>query len=260
MAGRSKDDAGGAAFHNPFEAMGRDWRKRQGRRRREERELAVEAAATEARRLQAEEQARAEARAERERRRAADPDEAFRVATADVAPIAAAPERVTARSRPPAVDGSAARRRELEALDAAEGFNLSYGDGFVRGRAVDVSRHTIDRLARGEFAVGRHLDLHGYTLEDARVLVDEFLAGRQKGLDRCVLIVTGKGRNSPGGAGVLRLCVPEWIAKGPSSRRVLGFVTARPCDGGDGALYVLLRRSHSRKTHIVLETGGIGSD
>jgi DNA-nicking Smr family endonuclease len=138
---------------------------------------------------------------------------------------------------------------------ADEYFDLRFSDQYVRGRSQDVRPETMDKLARGEFAVRSHVDLHGMAFDHAREAVDEFIAQcRAKG-ERCVLIITGKGRNSPGQIGVLREGIPEWLARGPSARCVLAFVTARPCDGGEGALYVLLRRHASRKARIDIESG-----
>jgi DNA-nicking Smr family endonuclease len=165
--------------------------------------------------------------------------------------------------RPPDLSEIEARRRdersaELSAMARGEGFDVTYEDLHVRARAASVSRETLARLERGEFAISAHLDLHGMPFEDARRAVDAFLAEQQKKGRRCVLIVTGKGKNSPGGQGVLRERVPEWLARGPSSRRVLAFASARACDGGVGALVVLMRAGSSRKTRIDVEHGGAG--
>ncbi|MFQ5351952.1 MAG: Smr/MutS family protein [Candidatus Binatia bacterium] len=98
------------------------------------------------------------------------------------------------------------------------------------------------RLERGEFIVRSRLDLHGMVLEDAVNAAASFIAAcRQKG-ERCVLIVTGKGRGSTGGRGVIREELPRWLSDGRGSAAVLAFVTARPRDGGSGALYVLLSK------------------
>ncbi len=133
--------------------------------------------------------------------------------------------------------------------------DLSLSDRFVRGRSASVSKRTMESLVRGEFAVHSHIDLHGMVLEDAMQAVDFFIADRHKHGQRCVLIVTGKGRNSPGQQGVLRQQIPEWLARGPSARLILGFASARPCDGGEGALYVLLVKQVSGKHRIDVETG-----
>ena len=138
---------------------------------------------------------------------------------------------------------------------ADEHFDLRFSDRYIRASAAGVSKETVAKLERGEFAVRSHVDLHGMALDDARRAVDEFLADRHRYGERCVLVITGKGRNSRRQVGVLREKIPEWLARGPSARRVLAFVTARPCDGGEGALYVLLRKDAASKTRIDVLAG-----
>jgi DNA-nicking Smr family endonuclease len=182
----------------------------------------------------------------------------FRDATVGATSLSRTPRRITARPVLPARDVSAAAsERAIDPTDD-EHFDFRFSDLYVQGRAAGVSRETVAKLSRGEFAVRSHVDLHGMALDDARDAVDQFLADRQKRGDRCVLVITGKGKNSRGQIAVLRERIPEWLARGPSARRVLAFVTARPCDGGEGAFYVLLRRDASRKIRIDVEAGGGG--
>jgi DNA-nicking Smr family endonuclease len=177
---------------------------------------------------------------------------------AGVAPIAAGAVRVVVRRRPDLSSIEAKRQQDLAELARAEGFDVTYEDRYVRARASGVSFETLARLEKGEFPISAHLDLHGFAFEDARRAVDDFLAAQQKRGRRCVLLVTGKGKNSPNGQGVLRERLPEWLARGPSSRRVLAFASARPCDGGLGALVVLMRADSSSKNRIHVEHGGVG--
>jgi DNA-nicking Smr family endonuclease len=58
-----------------------------------------------------------------------------------------------------------------------------------------------------------------------------------------VLVITGKGLRADGGGGVLRNAVPRWMNEPPNRERILAFAHATPPDGGEGALYVLLRRT-----------------
>lgn len=145
---------------------------------------------------------------------------------------------------------------EVADLAAEEHFDVRFSDRYIRARAAGVSRETLAKLERGEFAVRSHVDLHGMPLDDARLAVDEFISKCQRRGERCVLVITGKGQNSPHQVGVLREQIPQWLARGPSSRCVLAFVTARPCDGGEGALYALLRQRPARKHYIDVEAGG----
>ena len=86
------------------------------------------------------------------------------------------------------------------------------------------------------------LDLHGRTQAEAHRRLETFLANAQASGKRCVLVVTGRGLGKSAG-GVLRTEVPRWLNQTPNRARVLAFDWAQPKHGGDGALYVLLRRN-----------------
>jgi DNA-nicking Smr family endonuclease len=98
------------------------------------------------------------------------------------------------------------------------------------------------RLHRGDFAVQAQLDLHGYTVDEAKPLLDRFLNQAYGGGLRCVRVIHGRGKNSPNNRPILKEHVQVWLSQGRLSRMVLAFVTAPAKDGGAGAAYVLLRR------------------
>jgi DNA-nicking Smr family endonuclease len=60
--------------------------------------------------------------------------------------------------------------------------------------------------------------------------------------EHCVIVIHGKGVHSPQGAGVLRGEIGAWLSQGKASEHVAAFATATAKDGGEGAVYVLLRR------------------
>jgi DNA-nicking Smr family endonuclease len=60
--------------------------------------------------------------------------------------------------------------------------------------------------------------------------------------ERCVLVIHGKGEHSPGRQAVLRGEIAAWLSQGTSSQHVAAFATSGASDGGEGAVYVLLRR------------------
>lgn len=87
------------------------------------------------------------------------------------------------------------------------------------------------------------LDLHGHTKESAHRALDSFIKGAFSAGRRCVIIITGKGlRVNSGEVGVLRQSVPQWLNSPELRPMVLAFSHATPKDGGEGALYVLLKR------------------
>ena len=119
-------------------------------------------------------------------------------------------------------------------------------------RGSDLDPRLIVRLRRGEFAVEAYLDLHGKTQPDSKQALNEFIQESVRKGQRTVLVVPGRGLGSPGGRPVLKHATVQWLSHGTLSGYVLGFVTARPTDGGAGALYVLLRRDRRRGAFEVL--------
>jgi DNA-nicking Smr family endonuclease len=183
-----------------------------------------------------------------------DDTQEFLAAAEGARPISKRNARV--RGKAHAVDVAVRNDDDVIDFTADEHFDVRFSDHYIRASTDGVSNETLAKLARGEFAVRSHVDLHGMALDDARQAVDEFLADRHRRGDRCVLVITGKGRNSRQQLGVLREKIPQWLARGPSARLVLAFVTARQCDGGEGALYVLLRKHLAAKSRIDVVAGG----
>lgn len=107
------------------------------------------------------------------------------------------------------------------------------------GASPGVDRRTAERLHRGQMEIDGRIDLHGMTQFEAHDALAAFMDKAEGRGWRCVLVITGKGTR---GGGVLRAAVPRWLNLSPHRARILSFGAARPKDGGDGALYVLLRR------------------
>ena len=150
---------------------------------------------------------------------------------------------------PPAAEG-AVWDPELEAVDALRAlisgdapFDISDSDEFIEGRVTGIDPGIVAKLRRGEFAVQGYLDLHGMTREEAKAAVDDFLRRARQGGKRCVLLVHGRGTHSRDQLPVLKDALRTWLATNRFGRHVLAFATARPVDGGAGAVYVLLRRA-----------------
>lgn len=90
------------------------------------------------------------------------------------------------------------------------------------------------------------LDLHRLDIESARRRVSSFLARERENGHELVLIVVGRGRHSPGGHGVLRNEIGDWLTLPPTSSSVLAFRTAPRNLGGAGGVVVLLARGSRR--------------
>jgi DNA-nicking Smr family endonuclease len=95
------------------------------------------------------------------------------------------------------------------------------------------------RIARERDAIGARLDLHGLDQDRARGVLERFLARAWDEGFRAVLIITGKGVQ---GDGVLKRRTPEWLAAPHLAHIVAGISDAARHHGGEGALYVALKR------------------
>ncbi|WP_448192124.1 Smr/MutS family protein [Azospirillum sp. sgz301742] len=114
------------------------------------------------------------------------------------------------------------------------------------GHHPNVDGRTADRLRRGKLEIDGRIDLHGMTQAQAHTALASFVHRAWHEGRRCVLVITGKGSFSAEG-GVLRRSVPRWLGDAPLRSMVLAVQSAQPRDGGDGALYVLIKRRRDRK-------------
>lgn len=104
-----------------------------------------------------------------------------------------------------------------------------------------LGRRMRARVARGKQAIDGRLDLHGLTQSEAHSALLRFLRNAIARDARLVLVITGKGRG--GEPGVLRRHVPQWLSLPEFRSLVIGFEDAHVAHGGEGALYVRLRRA-----------------
>lgn len=135
-----------------------------------------------------------------------------------------------------------ARQEHLDVLrDSLERDPETFSDpgDHLHFRQATVNARTMRRLARGDYSTQAELDLHGLTASEARAELVRFIADCVEQRLTCVRVIHGKGRGSGFGGPVLKPLVDQWLRR---LEPVLAFVTARPVDGGTGAVYVLLRR------------------
>jgi DNA-nicking Smr family endonuclease len=138
-------------------------------------------------------------------------------------------------------------------VSGAGTFELNETEEYTEGTRLGLDPRLVTRLRRGEFAVQAHIDLHGMIQAAAKLALEGFVVDSvRKGL-RTVLVVHGRGLRSPGGMPVLKHAAAQWLSHGHMGGYVLAFATARPADGGAGAMYVLLRRDRRRAKFDVLQ-------
>ncbi len=175
---------------------------------------------------------------------AADDDEAslFRRAVADARPLKkdfVEPERrrPAPRARFRRADEEAVLGESLDIsvdeLESGAGERLQF-------RRPEVGQPTLRRLSRGSYSVQAEIDLHGMTVKEAELALQDFINACLRANHRCVRVVHGKGLGSGHRGPVLKAKVNRWLRRW---REVLAFASARQVDGGTGAVYVLLRRN-----------------
>ena len=116
-----------------------------------------------------------------------------------------------------------------------------------------LERRLTQRVARGNRAIDARLDLHGLTQDRAHGALLRFLAKSQASGATMVLVITGKGTrggetSAGGGRGILKRQVPQWLGLPEFRAYVIGFDDAHVSHGGEGALYVRIRRARAPRS------------
>jgi DNA-nicking Smr family endonuclease len=175
-----------------------------------------------------------------------DEKKLFEQAMKDVIPISRgnSVERITGAKLPEIskIDTDAevfARLRNL--IEKGDGFTVADTPEYIEGTGYSANRIIVERLHRGDFSIQAHIDLHGLNADDAREVIENFLKESIVSGKRAVLIIHGRGLSSPVKP-VLKTKVIEWLTAGLWRKWVIAYSSARLCDGGAGATYVLLRQ------------------
>ena len=137
--------------------------------------------------------------------------------------------------------------RQLEELiRTGKGFVVADTAEYIEGTGYQVNRAVAERLHRGEFSIQGHIDLHGLSVENARDVFEDFFKKSIADGKRMVLVIHGRGLSSPAEP-ILKTNVFKWLTTGHWRKWVIAFASARLCDGGAGATYVLLRKRPATK-------------
>ncbi len=152
-------------------------------------------------------------------------------------PVRRAPEQPAPSHRPrmTELDAAAVMTELLDPPPAEAGVETGDESAY---RQPGVQDGVLRKLKRGQYSVQAEVDLHGFNTVAAKVEVVRFLQEAQRRNWRCVRIIHGKGHRSGQQGPILKVKVAHWLRQ---RREVLAFSSARPVDGGSGALYVLLR-------------------
>jgi DNA-nicking Smr family endonuclease len=137
-------------------------------------------------------------------------------------------------------DRDAVRRLE-RLVRTGEGFIIAHTPEYREGLGHNIHPNTARDLHSGRYSIQAHIDLHGFSAQEAEQAFNEFMNAAIRDGKRAVLVIHGRGLSSPRKP-VLKSKVHGWLSSGPWRKWVLAFTSARSCDGGAGATYVLLRQ------------------
>lgn len=140
------------------------------------------------------------------------------------------------------------KREDAEALSRltslvknGAGFNILDTPEYIEGTGYNVPPEVARRLHRGNYSIQAHVDLHRLSAHDAKEVFERFLRWTVITGKTGVLIIHGRGFSSPSEP-ILKNKVIEWLTRGPWRKWVIAYSSARSCDGGAGATYILLRQ------------------
>ena len=132
--------------------------------------------------------------------------------------------------------------RALEAFMHNEDVAAELLPGYIEGAVHAKGRLYLDDLRSGRFSVQAWLDLHGMNRQEARFALDEFILASVRTSLSCVRVIHGRGRHSHKQRSILKDSIQQWLCSRRLGRHVIAYTSARRYDGGDGAVYILLRR------------------
>jgi DNA-nicking Smr family endonuclease len=145
----------------------------------------------------------------------------------------------TPKPRPVPHQANLDKERVIEELSVSsvEDEEMQMGDilSYVQ---PGVQKQVFRKLKRGQYSIEAELDLHGLTRIQAEEQLNKFIFEiRNRGI-RCVRIIHGKGYGSTNKGPVIKPLVNRWLQQ---RSEILAFCSARPVDGGTGAVYVLVK-------------------
>ncbi len=177
----------------------------------------------------------------------------FRNEVADVRPLKAEKRVETIKNKPSVKPRSL--QNDFEDDNSAEPGLLS-DPVDLRDAAVDdilffarpgIQQKLQRKLRRGELPIEEELDLHGYTVEEAKTAIQDFLHECKRQQIRYIRIIHGKGFRSENKIPVLKTHVAYWLPQHPD---ILAFASALPHDGGTGAIYVIIKSTKKNPHQI----------
>ena len=124
-------------------------------------------------------------------------------------------------------------KNEIYEDNSKETLELKFGQG------IALSKKKIKDFNKGNIFIENKLDLHGFNLDEARNLLENFINQSIKNKNRVILVITGKGKE---GEGTIKNNILSWLNSKDLRNKILAVNYASRKHGGTGAIYILLRK------------------
>jgi DNA-nicking Smr family endonuclease len=143
-------------------------------------------------------------------------------------------------------DEQYAREALQQLVRTGQGYRVADTSEYMEAAAPGIGKEILRQLHQGRYAIQAHTDLHGLCLQEAQQALENFIQEAVHNGLRAVTVIHGRGLSSPKSP-VIKKMVYALLTRGPLRKWVIALTSARPCDGGAGATYVLLRQRAATK-------------
>lgn len=184
-----------------------------------------------------------------------DEDDFFEEAMKDVRKLSNGKSRIAnpphSYQLAPTTSPESERRMLQNILDESYRLNTVNLPEYMEGYSEDVNPLIMEKLRNGEFSVQRILDLHGFGVEEAEALFEQFLKDSIRSNLRCIRVIHGRGLKSKAGP-VLKEKLKEWIMRAMHRKWITAFSSAQMGEGGPGATNILLKKQPVKKSFRIV--------
>lgn len=126
-----------------------------------------------------------------------------------------------------------------EIVDGKKKITLSDTSEYIEWVCPNTRKDIARKLHMGNYSVQDFIDLHGMTRAEAEEAFSLFFKKSVRQGLFCIKVIHGRGLRSPNGP-VLKKALEKWL-NGNLRKWVLAYSTAKDCDGGLGATYIILK-------------------
>lgn len=135
------------------------------------------------------------------------------------------------------------RKMMQDAIDGGAPFPIPDHPEYIEGWIGAAGKRLLPNLRNGLYSIQGQIDLHGFNRVEAQIAVEDYIVRMSRYRSCCVKIIHGRGINSASNRATIKESLQRLLATRRMARYVVAYASAQSCDGGVGAVYVLLRHA-----------------